>query len=150
MILTPLRDAGRYNPALPGMDAALAWLRAFDPALPEGRHPIHGDRIFALVSSYATGPATEKRFEAHRRHADIQWIAAGAERILYVPAEGLAVAEPYSDENDILFFEEPKASTSLLLNTDDAAVFFPEDAHKPGCMAGARHEVRKVVVKIRL
>lgn len=150
MILTPLRDADRYSAALPGMDEALAWLRAFDPALPDGRHAIDGDRVFALVSSYATGPATEKRFEAHRRHADIQWIAAGAERILYLPAEGVAVAEPYSEENDILFFEEPKASTSLLLNTDDAAVFFPEDAHKPGCMAGARHDVRKVVVKIRL
>lgn len=150
MILTPLRDADRYAAALPGMEEALAWLRAFDPALPDGRHAIDGDRIFALVSSYATGPATEKRFEAHRRHADIQWIAAGAERILYIPADRLPVAEPYSDENDILFFEEPKVSTSLLLNTDDAAVFFPEDAHKPGCMAGARHDVRKVVVKIRL
>lgn len=150
MILTHLRDADRYALTLPGMPEALAWLRAFDPALPDGRHAIDGDRVFALVSSYATGPATEKRFEAHRRHADIQWIAAGAERILYIPAEGLSVAEPYSEENDILFFDEPKVSTSLLLNTDDAAVFFPEDAHKPGCMAGSRHDVRKVVVKISL
>jgi YhcH/YjgK/YiaL family protein len=132
------------------MAEALAWLRAFDPALPDGRHPIDGDRVFALVSSYATGPSTEKRFEAHRRHADVQWLASGAERILYLPADGLAVAEPYSDESDILFFEEPKASSSLLLNPGDAALFFPEDAHKPGCMAGARHDVRKVVVKIRL
>ena len=150
MILTPLRDADRYAPALTGMPEALAWLRAFDPSLPDGRHPIDGDRVFALVSSYATGPATEKRFEAHRRHADVQWIAAGAERILYVPVNGLPVAEPYSEENDVLFFEEPKVSTSLLVNTGDAAFFFPEDAHKPGCMAGARHDVRKVVVKIRL
>ena len=150
MILTPLRDADRYAPALTGMPEALAWLRAFDPSLPDGRHPIDGDCVFALVSSYATGPATEKRFEAHRRHADVQWIAAGAERILYVPVNGLPVAEPYSEENDVLFFEEPKVSTSLLVNTGDVAFFFPEDAHKPGCMAGARHNVRKVVVKIRL
>ena len=150
MILTPLGDADRCAPALPGMAEALAWLRAFDSSIPDGRHPVDGDRVFALVSSYATGPSTEKRFEAHRRHADVQWIASGAERILYVPARGLAVAEPYSEEHDILFFEEPGVSTSLLLNEGDAAVFFPEDAHKPGCMAGARHEVRKVVVKIRL
>jgi YhcH/YjgK/YiaL family protein len=150
MILTPLHHADRYLPALPGMAEALAWLRAFDPALPDGRHPIDGDRVFALVSSYATGPSTEKRFEAHRRHADVQWIASGAERILYLPADGLTVAEPYSDKTDVLFFEEPKVSSSLLLTPGDAALFFPEDAHKPGCMAGARHEVRKVVVKIRL
>lgn len=150
MILTPLRDADRYAPALPGMADALAWLRAFDASIPDGRHPIDGDRVFALVSSYATGPSTEKRFEAHRRHADVQFVASGSERILYVPAAGLTVAEPYSDANDILFFEEPKVSTSLLVETGDAAVFFPQDAHKPGCMAGARHDVRKVVVKIRL
>ncbi len=150
MIHFPLRHAERYAAVLPGMDAAAAWLRAFDPALPDGRHPVDGERVFALVSSYATGPSTEKRFEAHRRHADVQWIASGAERILYLPAGGLAVAEPYSDETDVLFFEEPRVSSSLLMGAGDAAVFFPDDAHKPGCMAGARHEVRKVVVKIRL
>ncbi len=150
MILTPLHQADRYLPALPGLAEALAWLRGFDPAIPDGRHPIDGDRVFALVSSYATSPSTEKRFEAHRRHADVQWIASGAERILYLPAEGLAIAEPYSDQSDVVFFEEPKVSSSLLLSPGDAALFFPEDAHKPGCMAGARHEIRKVVVKIRL
>ena len=150
MILSPLRDLDRYAPALPGMAEAIAWLRAFDPALPDGRHAIDGDRVFALVSSYATGPSTEKRFEAHRRHADVQFAAAGSERILYIPAAGLTVAEPYSDATDVMFFEEPKVSTSLLVEAGDAAVFFPEDAHKPGCMAGARHDVRKVVVKILL
>jgi len=149
VILTSLHHADRYLPALPGMAEALAWLRAFDPTLPDGRHAIDGDCVFALVSSYATGPSTEKRFEAHRRHADVQWIATGAERILYLPADSLPVAEPYNEENDIVFFDEPKVSSSLLLNPGDAALFFPEDAHKPGCMAGARHDVRKVVVKIR-
>ncbi|HEX8358667.1 MAG TPA: YhcH/YjgK/YiaL family protein [Longimicrobium sp.] len=150
MIHFPLRHADRYAALLPGMDAAIEWLRAFGPALPDGRHPVDGERVFALVSSYATGPSTEKRFEAHRLHADVQWIASGAERILYLPAEGLAVTEPYSDEADVLFFEEPRVSSSLLMSAGHAAVFFPEDAHKPGCMAGARHDVRKVVVKIRL
>jgi YhcH/YjgK/YiaL family protein len=32
----------------------------------------------------------------------------------------------------------------------DLAIFHPGDAHKPGCMAGGRHTVRKVVVKVRL
>lgn len=150
MIHTPLADADRYAALLPGMEAALGWLRAWDPALPDGRHPVDGDRVFALVSSYATGPSTEKRFEAHRLHADVQWVASGAERILYLPAAGLAVAEPYREADDVMFFEEPRVSSSLLLNAGDAAVFLPQDAHKPGCMAGARHDVRKVVVKIRL
>ena len=44
--------------------------------------------------------------------------------------------------------ETAKASpfaSSLLMRTGDLAVFFPDDAHKPGCMAGGRDAVRKVV-----
>jgi YhcH/YjgK/YiaL family protein len=150
MILTPLAEAGRYAAVLPGIDAALAWLNAWDPATPDGRHPIDGERVFAMVSSYDTGPSTEKRFETHRRHADVQFVAAGAERILFAPAAGLTVSEEYVAETDLTFYADPPVSTSLLVESGGVAIFFPEDAHKPGCMAGARHSVRKVVVKIRL
>ena len=150
MILTPLAEAGRYAAVLPGIGAALDWLNAWDPATPDGRHPIDGDRVFALVSSYDTGPSTEKRFETHLRHADVQFVAAGAERILFAPAAGLAVSEEYVEETDLTFYADPPVSTSLLVESGGVAIFFPEDAHKPGCMAGARHSVRKVVVKIRL
>ena len=150
MILTPLAGADAYLPVVDGMDAALAWLRSWDPATPDGRHPIEGERVFAMVSSYDTGPSTEKRFETHRRHVDVQWVAAGTERILFAPAAGLVVSAGYSDETDVTFYADPPASSSLLMETGDVALFFPEDGHKPGCMAGARHAVRKVVVKIRI
>ena len=150
MIHCPLTEADAYAALGPRFAAGFAWLRSFDPALPDGRHAIDGDDVFAMVATYDTGPSTEKRFEAHRRHADIQFVAAGAERILYLPAAGLAVETPYDDETDVAFFAEPPYASSLLMNAGDCAVFLPADAHKPGCMAGARHAVRKVVVKVRL
>ena len=150
MILTTLAEAGEHGFAAPGVEAGLAWLRTFDPALPDGRHPIDGDRVFALVSSYATAPATEKRFETHRDHLDLQYVAAGRERILHAPAHTLTVAVAYDPAADIVFYADPPFATSLLLGTGDLAVFLPGDAHKPGCMAGGRDDVRKVVVKIRL
>ncbi len=150
MILTTLDEADAFASLAPGIAAGIAWLRAFDPATPDGRHPIDGDAVFALVSSYDTGPATEKRFEAHRRHLDLQYVVSGAERILHAPLDGLEVSEPYSDENDIVFFADPKASSSLLVPAGALAVFHPNDAHKPGCMAGGRDAVRKVVVKVRI
>lgn len=150
MILTPLADGDRFCVLLPGMEAALDYLRGWDPATPDGTHPIDGDRVYALVQSYASHPSTERRFEAHRRNADVQWIATGIERILHAPAPELTVVESYDEESDLVFFADPPASSSFLFRPGDIAVFFPGDAHKPGCMAGARHDVRKVVVKIRL
>ena len=150
MILTTLAGADRYASVAPGVAAGLDWLRGFDPTMADGRYPIDGDRVFALVSSYDTGPATEKRFESHRIYLDLQYVAAGAERILHAPADGLAVETPYDEAGDIVFHADPKASSSLLVPAGGLAVFFPADAHKPGCMAGGRDAVKKVVVKVSL
>ena len=57
---------------------------------------------------------------------------------------------PYDEDGDVLFFAEPGASSSLLVPAGGVAIFHPGDAHKPGCMAGARDAVRKVVVKVRI
>ena len=54
------------------------------------------------------------------------------------------------EEKDIVFYAEPKVSSSLLVREGDLAFFHPGDAHKPGCMAGGRDSVKKVVVKVRL
>ncbi|HVH11435.1 MAG TPA: YhcH/YjgK/YiaL family protein [Longimicrobium sp.] len=150
MILTSLADAAPYEALGPRIAAGLRWLRTLDPSLPDGRHAIYGDDVFALVSSYDTGPSTEKRFETHARHVDLQYVAAGHERILHTPAATLTVETPYDEAADITFYAEPPFASSLLMRPGDLAVFFPGDAHKPGCMAGGRHAVRKVVVKVRI
>ncbi|HEU4455182.1 MAG TPA: YhcH/YjgK/YiaL family protein [Longimicrobium sp.] len=150
MILTTLEEADRYAVLAPGIDTGLAWLRAFDPATPDGRHPIDGDDVFVLVQSYDTVPGTEKRFEAHRRHIDLQLVHSGTERILIAPTPELRVETEYVEEDDIVFFTDPKVSSSILMRTGDLAILHPRDAHKPGCMAGGRDPVRKLVVKVRI
>jgi biofilm protein TabA len=150
VILTTLAESGAYEALGPRIAAGLRWLRAFDPALPDGRHAIEGDDVFALVSTYETGPSTEKRFETHVRHVDLQYVADGHERILHAPAAALTVETPYDDATDLAFYADPPFASSLLMRPGDLAIFFPDDAHKPGCMAGARHTVKKVVVKVRI
>lgn len=150
MILTTLADSAPFEVLGPRVAAGLRWLRAMDPAIPDGRHPIDGDDVFALVQTYDTVPGTEKRFETHVRHVDLQYVADGHERILHAPAAALEVETPYDQANDITFYAEPPFASSLLMRPGDLAVFHPEDAHKPGCMAGGRHTVRKVVVKVRI
>lgn len=150
MILTSLALADAYAAVAPGIAEGVAFLRGFDPSTADGRHEIDGERVFAMVSSYDTGPATEKRFEAHRQYIDLQYVAAGRERILHAPAPELEIETAYDPLADIVFFAEPKVSTSLLMRTGDLAVFLPADGHKPGCMAGGRDAVKKVVVKVRV
>lgn len=150
MILDSLTRADLYASAGPRFAAGLRWLAAFDPDTPDGRYEIEGGDLFALVQRYATAPGAEKRFEAHRRFADIQWVAAGRERILHAPLQGLEQETAYDEATDIAWFRDPPASSSLLLAAGDFAILFPDDAHKPGCMAGGREAVTKVVVKVRL
>lgn len=150
MILTTLADSVPYEALGERVAIGLRWLRSMDPAVADGRHPIHGDDVFALVATYETGPSTEKRFETHVRHVDLQYVADGQERILHAPAAALSIATPYDEAADVTFHAEPPFASSLLMRPGDLAVFFPADAHKPGCMAGARHTVKKVVVKVRV
>jgi YhcH/YjgK/YiaL family protein len=150
VILTTLADSAPYEVLGSRVAAGLRWLREMDPAIADGRHAIEGDDVFALVSSYQTSPATEKRFESHRVYVDLQYVAAGHERILHSPVDELVVETPYDSATDILFYADPPFASSLLMRPGDLAVFHPGDGHKPGCMAGGRHEVKKVVVKVRL
>lgn len=150
MILTTLAESAPYEVLGPRIAAGLRWLRSMDPSIADGRHPIDGDDVFALVQRYETVPGTEKRLETHVRHIDLQYVADGHERIVHAPAAALTVETPYDEANDITFYDEPPFASSLLMRPGDLAVFYPDDAHKPGCMAGARHTVRKVVVKVRI
>ncbi|HEY0023291.1 MAG TPA: YhcH/YjgK/YiaL family protein [Longimicrobium sp.] len=150
MILTTLAESAAYEVLGSRVATGLRWLREMDPANGDGRHAIDGEEVFALVSSYQTGPATEKRFESHRVYVDLQYVVSGSERILHAPVDALAVETPYDPAADIAFYAEPLFASSLLMRPGDLAVFHPGDGHKPGCMAGGRHEVKKVVVKVRL
>lgn len=150
MILTTLAESATYEVLGERIAAGLRWLRSMDPSIADGRHPIDGDDVFALVSTYQTGPSTEKRFESHQVYVDLQYVAGGSERILHAPVEGLTVETPYDPDKDIAIYAEPPFASSLLMREGDLSIFYPGDGHKPGCMAGGRHEVKKVVVKVAL
>jgi len=150
MILDSITNIRLYEALSSRMMAGLQWLGSFDADTPDGRIEILGDDLYAMVQSYATSPGAEKRFESHRRYADIQYIASGRERILHASTGGLSEETPYEEEKDITFFHDPQASSSLLLAAGDFVILWPDDAHKPGCMAGGREDVKKVVVKVRI
>lgn len=116
--------------------------------LPDGKYEIDGENIFALVNTYTTKNASEKMPEAHRKYADIQYIVYGKENIGYAHLNGQKITKPYSEEKDIIFYDE--VSFYFTLAAGSFAVFFPGDLHMPGIICGEPEEVKKVVVKVKL
>lgn len=150
MILDLLPQAPRYAALSPRIALGLDWLARFDPRTAEGRYDLAGDDVYALVQSYDTVPAAEKKFESHRVYLDIQYVVAGDETILYAPTSSLVAATEYDSARDFLLYADPDAATPLRLGPGSFAIFYPVDGHKPGCQAGAAARIKKVVIKARV
>ncbi len=150
MILDTLQGTSLNGQLGQRFSAGLRWLAALSPEAPDGRVDIDGDDVYALIQSYETVPASEKRYEAHRVYADIQYIAQGMEIIHYAATDRLQVIQEYDPAKDYLLFADPAISTPLHLAPGDFAIFFPHDGHKPGCIQGAPCRVQKVVIKVRV
>lgn len=129
---------------------AFAFLKQADlKGLPLGRVEIDGDQVWAEVQEYTTMPWEETRFEGHRRYFDIQYVVQGQELMGCVQVQGLKEAQPYDEERDLVFFEEPAQAGAVLLKEGDWAAVPPKMAHKPRCAAGEACRVRKIVVKVK-
>lgn len=151
MILTPLTDAARYARLHPLFSQAFAWCAdAAHLALPLGSHIIVPDDLVAIISEGHTAAGSTKRLESHRRCIDLQLVLSGSECMEWAPADDLRVAEIYDQQRDLTFHAEPPLSTSrILVQAGQMAIFWPEDAHKPGCNPGPDSvAVRKVIIKV--
>jgi YhcH/YjgK/YiaL family protein len=149
MIHDTLGAAETYYPLGPAFRLGFEFLRRFDPATADGRIALDGDRVFALVQSYATTPASERLFEAHRSHADLQFVASGEEAIYYSPLGRLRENAPYSSVKDVALFDGEN-DMPLVMPPGFFAILLPQDGHKPCCVWKVPRAVKKVVVKIHL
>jgi len=150
MIMASLTQHEHYAKMYPSLATAFRFL--MDHArmsLPDGRHEIDSDRAFALCSSYQTRDPGTFEPEAHRKYLDVQYLISGQETILWTPLDetGPEVA-PYDANKDITFYQRNARSRPIELGAGHFAIFFPLDAHQPGCHVDGPGAVKKVVVKI--
>ena len=124
------------------------FIRNFSEAGADGRYEIKGQEIYATIQSYETLLASDKKIESHKKFIDIQYVRSGAEVIGWLPAAGLAELSAYSEEKDVLFYHPADAITPVIMVPGTFAVFFPQDAHQPGCIYRQVGPVRKIVVKV--
>jgi YhcH/YjgK/YiaL family protein len=122
--------------------------------LQDGRIPIEGDRVYALVQSYRKAPPSANGgplLETHRQYIDIQYVASGVEAIGWAPVARLTVIQPYDSSKDAEFGVAPPAALTLVrLTAGQLAVLWPEDAHAPRLAADQPAQVKKIVVKVAL
>ena len=128
---------------------AFDFLRTLSPGAADGKYPIDGDRIYAMVQSGTTAGPRADKLEVHRKFIDIQYLFFGNETLVWAPLEGLDVQTPYDEGKDYEFLLAPENVSRIELLPGTFAVFFPGDAHF-GKLSGNGGDTpfRKVVVKI--
>ena len=146
MILDDLDHTDQYHALGSRFQRAFRYLRETDLlALPPGRYELDGAAVFALVSDYDTRSEDDSVWEAHRRHIDVQCVAAG-EELIGVTRLAVLEQQPYDDAKDVLFGNG--AGEFVALRPGRFIVLFPHDAHMPGVSVAGPRPVRKVVIKI--
>lgn len=140
-------DLNRYPRAI---QTALRWLQARDvAAMAPGVYEIEGRDIFAQVFDVTTAPQAEKKPEVHRLYIDVQYLASGEELLGFAPDKGGAVLSESHPDSDLYFYEQAPGEMLLRAEPGSYTIFFPNDIHRPGVMAGAPMTVRKAVVKVK-
>lgn len=156
MILGNLSNLGEMDYLTPRLKEMLNYLRDNDLRDRElGRIELEGESLFINIEENDMAPREERRPEAHRRYLDIQLVLEGEESIgvaVDSRAENITgVLEEYSEERDIIFYEDVKRENMIDLFPGDFAVFFPEDIHRPRCTVGEKPgRAKKAIVKMRL
>lgn len=152
MLTTNISLAEKYDYLSDKFKKAFQFLRETNLAeLPVGNVPIDGEEVYANVQSYTTMPAEECPFESHRAYFDIQYVVEGKECFGYEPLVNLTPSMEYDAERDLIFYEEPSESGTVIMKAGDFAIVPPEDGHAPRRMtADGACKVKKIVVKVRV
>lgn len=114
-----------------------------------GKHVIN-DELYLLIQEYESKDINVARYEAHKNYVDIQYVVDGKESIYIAPVSVMEVTEPYSEEKDVVFFENIDRAATAVLTSGGYVILYPEDAHKPGVAVDEPMNVKKIVGKVRI
>lgn len=147
MILDKLSNAERYAYVHPRFKKAFDFLTSTDLLqLPLGKIELDGADLVVNVVEVDGKTVDTARMETHNNFIDIQVPVSATEQMGWKAAADMeTITQAYDDVKDLTFFGD-KATVMLNVKPLEFAVFFPEDGHQPGIVAG---KIKKVIVKIR-
>ena len=153
MIFGTLDTWHSYEKYLPSIFGKVLFFWDSDALLrmPEGRHDIDGDKLYAQVADVVTEPPELRRFELHSEYIDIHLVLAGVEHQLYARepmSDNKGLLEDRLAEGDVAFYSHPDVSHGVALRGGEYAIYLPGELHCPCCSLSTPTKVRKVVFKI--
>ncbi len=114
------------------------------------KHIIKGDEVYANVQELKTKNLEDKKWEAHRKYIDIQYVIKGKEKIgCGFLRDFSKTTVPYNDEKDVVFLDGENYSY-INLKAGDFVVLYPNDVHAPMLKVEENEDIKKVIVKIKL
>lgn len=134
----------------PAIQAAIRYATTTDFAtLADGRQEIDGDKMFANLFHLTSKPVGETYPELHKKYVDVQFWISGEEQFGVAPADGIGALVKADADSDLYFYQDVKNESFVHAWAGCYAVFFPQDAHRPGvCRDRGPQDLRKVVVKV--
>lgn len=133
MIVDTLENLKRYT-SIPHVDVIAEFLDSTDlPALSEGDTPIQGEDLYVKVLRYVPRKAEENDFETHSFYTDVQVMVDGTEMMQTAPLDCLHKKTDYAHEGDFQFFSADRNISDTVVRKGQFVVFFPREAHRPGC-----------------
>ena len=100
--INKLEFARQYQVNKVYWDKAFAFFKEqYLQTLANGRYPIDGENVFAIVTQNPTKDYDSTKWESHRRYTDLHYVISGEEKIGIYPITKLAVSKPYDASKDI-------------------------------------------------
>lgn len=106
------------------------------------------ENCFILEQAYITKDKKDCFFESHRKYIDIQYIFEGSEIMEVENINKLQITQEYNESLDFAKYEQKPNSSTLIINENELAIFYPNDAHMPCIKVNNNQKIIKAVFKI--
>ena len=106
------------------------------------------ENCFVLEQAYITKDKKDCFFESHRKYIDIQYIFEGSEIMEVENINKLQITQEYNESLDFAKYEQKPNSSILIINENELAIFYPNDAHMPCIKVDNNQKIIKAVFKI--
>ena len=149
MIADKLQNCALYYGAHEKFQAAFDFIKkAVSENLAPGKYELEGTALYANIMENTSKLVSKA--EAHKNYIDIQFIVSGIERMDFCDISKVTPNTEYNDVKDILLYADGDKMGICLVEAGEFAIFFPQDAHKPGLCNGTPAPVKKIVVKVKV
>lgn len=130
-------------------EEAYVFLKSFEPSqYNDGRIDL-GNGMYVNIESYSTKYRKERKFEAHRKYIDVQYMISGRELITVAElGKNLKCIDEYDEQKDIAYYENCLEGIDFFLEERCFLILMPSDAHMPCIAIDKTDNVRKAVIKI--